>query len=76
MFFFFRARIREICSDRDDEAPARNIISVRCERARRVSWNRWSAREDFIQWRIVRSLDLLTPSDFCSVGDTFEKCGA
>lgn len=74
--FFFRARIQEICNDQDDEAPARNIISVRCKRARGVSWNRWSAREDFIQWRIVRSLDLLTPSDFCSGGDTFEKCGA
>jgi len=66
--------MREICSERD-EAPARNAISVRRERARDISRNRWSAREDFIK-REVGSLDPFTESDFRSGRDTFEKCGA
>jgi len=66
--------MREICSERD-EAPARNGISVRHERARDISGNRWSAREDFIK-REVGSLDPFTQSDFRSARDTFEKCGA
>lgn len=73
--YILTLRLREICNGHNDKAPSRNIISVRGERACGVSRNRWSVREDFVQWRRgMGSLDPFTLSDFCLGGDTFEEC--